>query len=1073
VLTAACAATAAAAPTDEFQRVGQLNTAAIPGFENPRDMVVNQQNGNILIYERSQIDQFDANGNPVNFSGLGSPSISFGTGNAIELLVDNGSGPTQGNIYALETSGGVWAGERIYSFTPDGEPIPGTPIEVFAKTAGMLTAGRVRPDGNLQIIATPFYSEQDIAAVFTPSGTLVGKTVPFTGNMPVCCGPPNEIFDEVGHLYGPGNQEEVWRFKPESNGSFTLEGNIGMPVEFVDGPLVIDPSNQDFLKRVYNEIRGVPYSDPLVKGTPYKLITGLEPVNEAYALDGTGEWLYVGEGGGVVRSYHRQPPSPPSVLGPVAVSGIRTSRADLHAELASNGADTTYYFEYGTDTSYGGVTPSGQTPRSFNSAPIEGSIEGLQPDTTYHVRAVAVNSAGTTYGDDRVFKTYPIPNGGLNDPCPNSLARKQTSAQRLPDCRAYELVSARDTAGYDVESYLVPGQEPFPGFAAARNRVLYATHAGAVPGPWNATNKGRDPYLASRTDNGWVTDYKGMPADLDAASGSFASELGEADSTLDTFAFAGPNLCSPCFESGLETGIPVRLPGGRLVQGMAGSLNPGTDSARPEGKVAKYFSADGRDLVFASKYAFEPGANTGGSLTVYERDLSAGTTRIVSTDENGAVLSGAGISELDISSDGSRVVVGKNVSTDSDGNEYVHPYMHIGSSPNGVDLAPGSTSGVLYAGMTGDGSAVYFTTADQLLAADQDSSADLYRAAVDSSGNLDLTLVTTNSVAACDPVANDNGPHWNTTGSTAGCDAVAIGGGGGVAGSDGSVYFLSPEQFGGLGTADEPNLYVAAPGGSPQFVATLEPDNPLVLDSVKSSATRRAGDFQVTPEGHFAAFTSALPLTGVGNFGFRSVFRFDAGTDQLLCASCDTTGSSDGTFADNAALAPAGLSILDDGRVFFTTRYPLVLDDPNGRDDVYELSTAGKQELISSGTGAFDAGLLTVSDDGRDVFFFTHDKLAPEEDTNGLLMKIYDARVEGGFFKLPPSVPCKASDECHGPSSAVPPPPDIKSSGKSTTGNFLVCPKNKVKRRNQCVKRHKKKHRKARRAHAKKGGRHA
>ncbi|HEX3243701.1 MAG TPA: hypothetical protein VHQ97_11550 [Solirubrobacterales bacterium] len=1078
-LTSACAATAGAAPSDEFQRVGQLNTAAIPGFENPRNMVVNQQNGNILIYERSQIDQFDASGNPVNFSGLGSPSISFGTGNAIELLVDNGSGPTQGNIYALETSGGPWAGERIYSFTPDGEPIPGTPIEVFAKTAGMLTAGRVRPDGNLQIISTPFYSEQDIAAVLTPSGTLVGKTVPFTGNMPVCCGPPNEIFDEVGHLYGPGNEGEFWRFKPELNGSFTLEGNIGMPAEFVDGPLAIDPSNQDFLKRVSPEIRGVPYSDPLVKGTPYKLITGLEPVNEAYALDGTGEWLYVGEGGGIVRIYHRQPPSPPYALGSVAVEGIRTSRADVHAEISSNGADTTYYFEYGTDTNYGNVTPSGETPRSFNSAPVEGSLEGLQPDTIYHVRVVAVNSAGTTYGPDRLFKTYPLPHGGLDDPCPNSLARKQTSAQRLPDCRAYELVTARDTAGYDVESYLVPGQEPFPGFAAARDRVLYATHAGAVPGPWNATNKGRDPYLASRTDNGWVTDYKGMPADLNPASGSFASELGEADSTLDTFAFAGPNLCSPCFESGLETGIPVRLPSGRLVQGMAGSLDPGIDSARPEGKVAKYFSGDGRELVFASKYAFEPGANTGGSLTVYERNLSAGTTRIVSTDENGAVLTGTGISELDISGDGSRVVVGKNVSTDSEGNEYVHPYMHIGSSPNSVDLAPGSASGVLYAGMTADGSTVYYTTPDKLLPQDQDSSADLYRAAVDASGSLDLSLLTTNSAAPCNPVANSNGPHWNTTGAGANCDAVAIGGGGGVASSNGAVYFLSPEQLGGLGTADQPNLYEVAPGDAPQLVATLEPDNPLVLDSVKSAAVRRTGDFQVTPEGHYAVFTSALPLTGVGNFGFRSVYRYDAGAGTLACSSCDTTKTSDDTFADNASLAPSGLSVLENGSVFFTTLFPLVLNDANGRSDVYEASPTGRQELISSGTGAFDAGLLTVSDDGTDVFFFTHDTLAPEEDTNGLLMKIYDARVEGGFFKLPPSVPCKASDECHGPSSAVPPPPDIKSSGKSTVGNFLVCPKNRVKRRNQCVKRHvrhkkkHKKHRKARRAHAKKGGRHA
>ena len=98
---------------------------------------------------------------------------------------------------------------------------------------------------------------------------------------------------------------------------------------------------------------------------------------------------------------------------------------------SSNGADTTYYFEYGTDSNYGSVTASAQTPRSFHPKIVDGSIEGLQPDTIYHLRVVATNSAGTTYGPDRVFKTYPIPSGGANDPCANALARKQTSAQRL------------------------------------------------------------------------------------------------------------------------------------------------------------------------------------------------------------------------------------------------------------------------------------------------------------------------------------------------------------------------------------------------------------------------------------------------------------------------------------------------------------------------------------------------------------------------------------------------------------------------------------------------------------------
>ena len=44
--------------------------------------------------------------------------------------------------------------------------------------------------------------------------------------------------------------------------------------------------------------------------------------------------------------------------------------------------------------------------------------------------------------------------------------------------------------------------------------------------------------------------------------------------------------------------------------------------------------------------------------------------------------------------------------------------MNIGDSPSTVDLAPGASSGVLYDGMSEDGSTVLYTTVDQLTADD-------------------------------------------------------------------------------------------------------------------------------------------------------------------------------------------------------------------------------------------------------------------------------------------------------------------------------------------------------------------
>ena len=87
--------------------------------------------------------------------------------------------------------------------------------------------------------------------------------------------------------------------------------------------------------------------------------------------------------------------------------------------------------------------------------------------------------------------------------------------------------------------------------------------------------------------------------------------------------------------------------------------------------------------------------------------------------------------------------------------------------------------------------------------------------------------------------------------------------------------------------------------------------------------------------------------------------------------------------------------------------------------------SAAAPQLISAGTSPFDSSLLAASADGTDVYFFTRDTLAPQ-DENGPAIKIYDARENGGFLSIPPRQPCQASDECHGPSSSAPPPPTIR-----------------------------------------------
>ena len=218
------------------------------------------------------------------------------------------------------------------------------------------------------------------------------------------------------------------------------------------------------------------------------------------------------------------------------------------------------------------------------------------------------------------------------------------------------------------------------------------------------------------------------------------------------------------------------------------------------------------------------------------------------------------------------------------------------------------------------------------------------------------------------------------------------------------------------------------PGSNPRV------DNPAVVHAVNDAETHRYGDFQVTPNGRYAAFVSTLALTGYDTNGHAEVYRYDDDTDAIDCASCAPTGVQ---ASGDAALAANGLSLSSDGKVFFNSTDELAPRDLNKKKDAYEWAENGTSEgvveLISTGTSAHDSSLLGISTDGTDAFFFTRQQLVAG-DENGTLVRIYDARAKGGFETLPAEVPCQASDECHGAGTEQAPPPAI-GTFKGSLGN--------------------------------------
>jgi sugar lactone lactonase YvrE len=102
---------------------------------------------------------------------------------------------------------------------------------------------------------------------------------------------------------------------------------------------------------------------------------------------------------------------PPTVTAKVATN-VKAKSATLVASIDPESMPTSYWFEYGTSTSYGTKIPTSAASVGSGSAnvTVEQTPTGLTPNTTYHFRAVAENSEGAiAYGADKTLKTLKAP----------------------------------------------------------------------------------------------------------------------------------------------------------------------------------------------------------------------------------------------------------------------------------------------------------------------------------------------------------------------------------------------------------------------------------------------------------------------------------------------------------------------------------------------------------------------------------------------------------------------------------------------------------------------------------------
>ena len=105
--------------------------------------------------------------------------------------------------------------------------------------------------------------------------------------------------------------------------------------------------------------------------------------------------------------------APPLSVVPVVTtqvaSPIATTTVTLRGTVNPYGTQTTYWFEYSTDSGFASnllkTTAQKSAGAGANTVSVTANLTALQPATTYYYRTVAQNSAGTIRGDSLFFKT--------------------------------------------------------------------------------------------------------------------------------------------------------------------------------------------------------------------------------------------------------------------------------------------------------------------------------------------------------------------------------------------------------------------------------------------------------------------------------------------------------------------------------------------------------------------------------------------------------------------------------------------------------------------------------------------
>jgi len=713
--------------------------------------------------------------------------------------------------------------------------------------------------------------------------------------------------------------------------------------------------------------------------------------------------------------------------------------------------------------------------------------------------------------------------------CPNEQVRQESNVNPamgepysagLPECRAYEMVSPPEKNNGGIHSYAAA----IP--AAADGEAVGFMSQNAFGDAENYQNAGlgepANPFIARRTASGWVTSSALPPRGMIGNTDIGLRPLDGSPSDLSSTATCGLTVVDNA-TSGTDAVCALREPDGTWLPTPDYSSSTGNYyAANDDGLTFPYLggSSDLSDVFFESESSsgfgaqFLPADTSGvGGDGLYEVAGLGGSSpqlRLVNVDNSGNEIGpemgtriggtiaseGGGPTPCNvlgedavrssyqaISADGQRVYFTACPSNTTGGANEIYARVDANGT---VDISNPAEEGAAecttcsatpasaaFVGASADGSKAFFTTSQQLLNGDTDTTTDLYEYDFDDPSGKNLVQLSAGGAGDLTPGSGAEVQGVLRT-SVDGSHAYFVARG---------VLTTVPTTVGEVAQAGADNLYaVDTETGETKFVADLcsnasesgsvgDSQCPATLNGATSEGTNDralwnaaapASDVQATPDGRYLVFTTYAQLITSGpeadTSGAQQAYRYDFQTGQLIRVSIGEPsfpGSDNGntpgmnaqissTLSTGGALADVNdwnRAISENGEyIVFHTPERLQADDTNtGANpscegggtgcDVYlwrykqhaASENQGVVSMVSDGETSTSAetegGDAAISASGSDVFFFTPTELVGQ-DTDQLI-DVYDARVDGGYPAPKPEPSC-SGEACQGSPSSAP-----------------------------------------------------